>query len=79
MELILLTIIVVGISFLLLSFNIIIKKNGKFPDTEIGHNREMRALGLSCAKSQERALWRVKKGVVQEESCKSCSCCSSDE
>ncbi|HCT94648.1 MAG: hypothetical protein A2X19_07615 [Bacteroidetes bacterium GWE2_39_28] len=73
MSLIILSVIVVAICVALMSFNIIFRKNGKFPETEIGHNKEMRKLGLKCAKTDERILW--KKG----NSCSTCSCGSSEE
>jgi hypothetical protein len=73
MSLFLLTIVLVALCVVLLSFNIIFRKNGKFPDTEIGHNKEMRKLGLRCAKTDERILW--KKGS----SCSSCACGHSEE
>jgi len=83
MQLILITIAFVALCVFLLSFNIIFRKEGKFPDTEIGHNKEMRKKGLMCAKSEEKILWsKNRKGAVQTESteaCSSCSCCCSGE
>lgn len=75
MSLIIISVIIIGIGVFLMSFNIIFRKNGKFPETEIGHNKEMRKMGLICAKSEEKILWR--KGGKREE-CSSC-CCSCEE
>jgi hypothetical protein len=84
MQLLLLTISVIAFCVFLLSFNIIFKKNGKFPESEIGKNKELRKLGLMCAKSQEKILWK-KKSVnkvslkyTPDSECESCSCCSCD-
>ena len=50
----LLTIGIVALAVFLLSFNIIFRKNGKFPETHIGKNKEMRKRGISCAVMQEK-------------------------
>lgn len=52
-ELFLITGVIIGISFLALGFSIFIKKDGKFPSYEIGKNKEMRKLGITCAKHDE--------------------------
>lgn len=33
-----------------LSVTMLIKKGGRFPDTHVGHNKEMRKRGITCAK-----------------------------
>ena len=60
MKLLLLTFIIIGFCVLLLCFNIIFRKDGKFPDTEIEHNKEMRKRGIQCAKIEEKKLWGKK-------------------
>ena len=60
MKLFLFTLFIVGLCVIGLCFNIIFKKDGKFPDTEIEHNKEMRKRGLQCAKVEERKLWNKK-------------------
>lgn len=82
MKLLILTVILVGISVFGLCFNIIFRKDGKFPDKEIEHNKEMRKRGIICASEQERKMWgRRKKGepvtACPEEACTHCpSSCS---
>jgi len=49
--------ILVGIAFLGIGIGILFF-NRKFPETEIGHNKEMRKLGIECAKCSE---WRTFK------------------
>ena len=75
MSLIIISVAIIAIAVFLMSFNIIFRKNGKFPETEIGHNKEMRKMGLMCAKSEEKILWN--KGKKREE-CSTC-CCSCKE
>ena len=48
------TLLIIAISFVLLAITIIIKKNGKFPNTHVGGNREMRRRGIKCVQSQDR-------------------------
>ena len=43
-----------------LCFNIIFRKDGKFPETEIENNREMRKRGIKCAKEEEMKIWARK-------------------
>ena len=64
---IILTLLIIAISFALLAITIIVKKNGKFPNIHIGGNREMRKRGIRCAQSQDRDArkdnpMRVKEG-----------------
>ena len=43
-----------SISIVLLSINIIVKKNGKFPNGHVGGNKEMQKRGIKCIQSQDR-------------------------
>lgn len=68
-ELFLITGVVVAVSFLAMGISVFFRKNGKFPTFEIGKNKEMRKLGITCAKHDElRCHNRLKKG-------KPCDCC----
>lgn len=72
------------ISFILLAlcavglcFNIIFRKNGKFPDGEVGGNKELRKRGMVCPREQDERIWG-KSGYIKAsksgcyEACKSC-------
>ena len=52
MEIFIAALLLVGISVIGLCFNIIFRKNGRFPDTEISSNPAMRKLGIRCAKEE---------------------------
>ena len=41
------------IAFAGLATQILLKKNGRFPVTSIGHNKNMRKLGITCEKCDE--------------------------
>lgn len=81
METLIAALIFVGVSVLLLSVNILIKKNGKFPETEIEGNRAMMKKGIQCAKHEEIKMWRKKgrrssgcdTGVCGPGGCDGCS------
>ena len=53
-------VIVVIISVLLLGINIFFLKK-KFPETSVGHNRNMKKLGISCVKCEEQKKFRQEK------------------
>lgn len=48
----LIIVFLVGLAFIGLGFNIFFRKR-KFPETEVGKNKNMKSLGLSCAKCDE--------------------------
>lgn len=83
MSLIFISIAVLAIAIFLMSFNIIFRKDGQFPVTEVGHNKEMRKRGLRCAKGEEKALWSKAKATgisySPQSGCSSHSCCCGDE
>ena len=62
------TLLIIAISFALLAITIIIKKNGKFPNTHVGGNREMRRRGIKCVQSQDKDARRENPMRVSETS-----------
>ena len=60
MKIFLAALTLVGLCIFGLCFNIIFRKDGKFPETEIENNREMRKRGIKCAKEEEMRLWGPK-------------------
>ncbi len=58
MEVVLISIVLVGISFLILGVRIFFVKGGNFPETEVGTNRNMRQLGITCVKCDESKRYR---------------------
>jgi tetrahydrodipicolinate N-succinyltransferase len=61
MEVLFLAIALIGISFVALGVNIFFRKEGKFPETEVGKNRKMKGLGIVCAKCEEHRKYRELK------------------
>lgn len=64
----------VGFAVFALCFNIIFRKNGKFPDGEIGHNKELRKRGVICMKEEDERIWGKSKHIklTADQSCRSC-------
>lgn len=60
------TLLIIAISFVLLSITIIIKKNGRFPNIHIGGNKNMRKRGIKCAQSQDKDARRDNPMAVKE-------------
>ena len=67
--------VLVALCVIGLCFNIIFRKDGKFPETEIENNREMRKRGIKCAKEEEKKIWG-KKGPDGKPECSDGGCSS---
>ncbi|MGN0191056.1 MAG: hypothetical protein ACI39U_05310 [Candidatus Cryptobacteroides sp.] len=71
--------VLVALCFIGLGFNIIFRKDGKFPETEISSNKQMKKLGIRCAKEEEMRLWSKKNGGRKPEcsdlGCTDCAGC----
>lgn len=61
MEVVLLAVGLVGFAFLAMGVGIFFRRNGSFPETEVGKNKHMRELGIYCTKCEEGKKWREAK------------------
>lgn len=59
-------VLIIAISFALLSITIIIKKNGRFPNIHVSGNKGLRKKGIKCADSQDRDARRNNPMAVAE-------------
>ena len=50
----LLTLLIVAVCMVLMAVTILIKKNGRFPNTHVGSNKEMRRRGIKCVEAQDK-------------------------
>jgi len=57
----LISIVLVAFVFVGLGLNMLIRKNGKFPETEVGSNKDMHKLGITCTKHDEMKEFRKEK------------------
>jgi hypothetical protein len=72
-ELFLLVAGILGIAILAMGINVFFRKNKKFPESSIGGNKDMRKLGLKCAKHEEIKCRRDIDGLASgSASCGSC-------
>ena len=47
------TVIILGVCMLFLCIHILLKKNGRFPNTHVSSSKAMRQRGIGCAQSQD--------------------------
>lgn len=81
-KVLIISIILVAISGILLATSIlfskfILKKQGAFPNTSVGHNPNMQKLGITCAKGDAAKEFRRSKellGCASDESSSGCAC-----
>jgi hypothetical protein len=64
MYIFILTIILLGIVVLIMGVNIFFRKK-KFPETHVGHNKDMRRIGVVCAKTMDRIEQKKAKQNLQ--------------
>jgi hypothetical protein len=63
-KVLLLSAIILAISFVGFAISILIRKNGRFPELHIGRNAELKKRGISCATSQHKMEQdKVKKAM----------------
>ena len=63
MAVFLVTLVLVGLAVFGMCFNLIFRKDGAFPEYEVGSNKEMRRLGIRCMKEEMAELDRKEKPV----------------
>lgn len=75
MEIFIAALLLIALCVFGMCFNIIFRKDGKFPETEIEKNKEMRKRGITCAKEEELKLWGRKdndRPDCSDDACASC-------
>jgi hypothetical protein len=55
------SVILLAISFIALAFRILFVREGKFPEGSISKNKEMAKLGITCARHEELKCWNEGK------------------
>lgn len=64
----LMVMLLLGAGMVLLSVTILIKKNGRFPNTHVGSNPAMRKHKVGCVQSQDFQARRDNRMAVSEKS-----------
>jgi hypothetical protein len=62
----LLTTLIVAMCMVLMAITILIKKNGRFPNTHVGGNKEMRKRGIRCVETQDKEARRDNPNAIPE-------------
>ena len=65
-KVLLLTTLIVAICMVLMAITILIKKNGRFPNTHVGGNKEMRKRGIRCVETQDKEARRENPRAIPE-------------
>lgn len=72
-DIVLISIALISLAFLGMALNILIKKKGKFPAYQVGHNKNMARMGISCVKHDEiKCHKELRKGKPVFEACATC-------
>ncbi len=58
--------LIIAICVALLSVKVILKKNGRFPNTHVGGSKAMRKRGIKCVQSQDRDARKENPMAVKE-------------
>jgi hypothetical protein len=69
LELIILVAVLVLVSISLIGFNVFFLKK-KFPETHVGHNSNMKKLGITCAKHEDIGKTRTDTRKIDPEDIK---------
>ncbi len=70
-NILLLTIVLMILSMLGMGLSILIKKKGKFPAYQVGHNKDMAKMGIRCVKHEEIRCHRARL-KEKEKGCDGC-------
>ena len=52
-KLLIISAILIGLALAGMAITILLKPKGRFPDTHVGQNKEMRKRGISCARNTD--------------------------
>lgn len=76
MKVFLAAVLFVGLCVLGLGFNIFFRKDGHFPETDISKNKDMKRLGITCAKEEEIRLHGSKPSACTGKYTDACAGCA---
>lgn len=69
LNILILSLVLISIAMLGMAISILVKKNGKFPAYQVGHNKDMARLGIRCVKHEEIRCYNKK---MKEKGCATC-------
>ncbi len=73
LQVLLISIVFIGIAMFGFAVKIIFSKKSEFPETRIGHNKALRNKKIYCIKTEQKIIDKnIKKGLLEGGSCSSC-------
>lgn len=74
LQLLLISILFLGVAFIGFAIKMIFLKSGEFPETRVGHNKELRKRKVYCIKTEQKIIDNKIKKIKPSEglSCSSC-------
>ncbi|MCF6240869.1 MAG: hypothetical protein L3J74_05935 [Bacteroidales bacterium] len=73
LQLLLISIVFLGIAFMGFAVKIVFSKKSEFPETRIGHNKELRKRKIYCIKTEQKIIDKnIKKINSIGPTCSSC-------
>jgi len=73
LKLLVITIPILAIAFAGFAIKILFKKNGQFPETRVGHNKNLRKKKIYCIKTEQKIIDnKIKKTKQGGVSCGTC-------
>jgi hypothetical protein len=63
-KLFLVVLTLVSLAFAGMGIRILLKRNGQFPETHVGHNKEMRKRGITCVKTWDKLEQKIARKAV---------------
>ena len=70
-NILLISIVLLSLSMLGMALNILVRKKGKFPAYQVGHNKDMARMGIRCVKHEEIRCHKARL-KNQAEGCAGC-------
>ncbi|MCK7536531.1 MAG: hypothetical protein MZV63_38900 [Marinilabiliales bacterium] len=63
LKLLIISAVLVAIALAGMAITILVKPRGRFPETHVGHNKEMRKRGITCAQNTDTGCSPVDGGA----------------
>jgi hypothetical protein len=69
LNILILSFVLISIAMIGMALSILLKKNGRFPSYQVGHNKDMARLGIRCVKHEEIKCYNKR---LKEKGCAAC-------
>ena len=66
LKLLIISVVLMGVITALMAIRILLKKNGHFPNTHIGGNKNMARRGIFCASAQDKIARKDRRHILKD-------------